>query len=210
MSSEHDFLKNDSGFVLIIALLILIMLSLLGVYAITTSVFELRVAGNDRFAKQTFFRADSGTQVGIEMFVQNMACEGQFVTAPPFAIAGVDVLSKTFADNRLVSDIQGATTGTTADEVPSDIYRDLRIPDDPSTANSQKDTLGHTNIAMLGVTRNDPGEGGQGPGNDYGGPPPKSRYMTIYSQHVGLNNNQAQVQLTYKQKLGELGTCRKY
>ncbi len=55
--------KNESGVVLLMALLILVILTLIGISATTTTEIELQIAGNEKFHKTAFHRADSGVYV---------------------------------------------------------------------------------------------------------------------------------------------------
>jgi len=52
--------KNENGFALISTILILAILTFIGVAATNTAVFELKIAGNEKQAKQRFYAADSG------------------------------------------------------------------------------------------------------------------------------------------------------
>ena len=52
--------KNENGFALISTILILGILTFIGVAATNTTVFELKIAGNEKQAKQRFYTADSG------------------------------------------------------------------------------------------------------------------------------------------------------
>jgi hypothetical protein len=57
------FFKNKSderGSVLIVALLILVLLTIIGISATTTTNIETQIAGNDKFQKIAFNNADSG------------------------------------------------------------------------------------------------------------------------------------------------------
>lgn len=56
--------NNEDGFVLIIALIMMVILTLIGVAATNTAMFELTIAGNDRLASQRFLTADSGWKQG--------------------------------------------------------------------------------------------------------------------------------------------------
>jgi hypothetical protein len=51
---------NDRGVSLVIALLILLVLTLIGISAITTSTFETNIAGNERLYNEAFYSADAG------------------------------------------------------------------------------------------------------------------------------------------------------
>lgn len=53
-------LKNDEGAVLVIAMLVLLLLTLMGKVATTTSTVEMGIAGNERFYKKTLYAAETG------------------------------------------------------------------------------------------------------------------------------------------------------
>lgn len=52
--------KNENGFALISTLLILVLLTFIGISGTSTTIFELKIAGNEREANQRFYTADSG------------------------------------------------------------------------------------------------------------------------------------------------------
>lgn len=52
--------KDEEGSVLVIALLILVFLTIIGISATTTTNIELQIAGNEKFHKIAFYHADSG------------------------------------------------------------------------------------------------------------------------------------------------------
>ena len=56
----QPLLKDQSGTILVIALLMMVMLTLIGLSAILTSAFELRLSGNKRGSTDAFYAADSG------------------------------------------------------------------------------------------------------------------------------------------------------
>ncbi len=82
MISSTLILKNDRGSVIIVALLLLITLSIIGVTAINTSVFESRIIGNEHRYQIDFYVADSGWKEGA-MWLDNAA--GPPVTVNPNA-----------------------------------------------------------------------------------------------------------------------------
>ena len=55
-------ITNDRGSALLVALLILVLLTLMGISAITTSSIEVQMAGNDKFHEMAFYAAESGWQ----------------------------------------------------------------------------------------------------------------------------------------------------
>lgn len=60
-------INNEKGFVLITSLLMLVVLMIIGIAATNTTTLELQISGNDKAAKQTFYQAEAGTQIGIEL-----------------------------------------------------------------------------------------------------------------------------------------------
>ncbi len=60
MSQLSRPLENENGFALVSVVLILAMLTFIGIAATDNTVFELKIAGNERVANQRFLVADSG------------------------------------------------------------------------------------------------------------------------------------------------------
>ncbi|MFV0438915.1 MAG: PilX N-terminal domain-containing pilus assembly protein [Desulfopila sp.] len=210
MNVKRHTPKDENGFVLVLALLMLVLLGLLGIYATTTSVFELRVAGNDKVVKQTFYKADGGLQVGIEMVEQNLGCDNGFspsgFSGGKRAIDGIDIYDTKFAYAEEIEDIHGASSTTVEDDIPSDTIRALSIPDDPA---NRVDSLPHTNIAVYGTTK--PLYGFDQQANaGYGGSNVLGHYidMHIHSQQIETNNSTARIILKWKHIIGQEGACR--
>ncbi|MGQ9509652.1 MAG: PilX N-terminal domain-containing pilus assembly protein [Thermodesulfobacteriota bacterium] len=65
MRKKIIFLKDQSGGALVIALIMLIILTLIGLAATFTSTFEVMLSGNKRVAMDAFYSADSGIQVVV-------------------------------------------------------------------------------------------------------------------------------------------------
>ena len=57
-------MQNEDGFALMLALMMMVILTLFGVAATNTTIFELNIAGNERWAAQRFYTADSGWKQG--------------------------------------------------------------------------------------------------------------------------------------------------
>jgi Tfp pilus assembly protein PilX len=55
-------LRNESGVALVVALLMIVILSLIGLASSSTSTFEIRLSGNKRGAADAFFTAEAGSQ----------------------------------------------------------------------------------------------------------------------------------------------------
>ena len=80
---KHDrvLLQSENGFVLVLAMMIMVVVSLLGIAATTTSVFEMNIAGNEKFAQEQFFQADSGVNQFLLTGTQPTSVSQQTVPA---------------------------------------------------------------------------------------------------------------------------------
>jgi hypothetical protein len=62
---KNQTLTNQHGVALVVALLILLVLTLIGLSSISSSISEVKIAGNERFGKAAFYASKGGGQVGI-------------------------------------------------------------------------------------------------------------------------------------------------
>jgi hypothetical protein len=137
-------LDNNRGSALVVALLMLVVLTLIGISATTTTTFELQIAGNDKLYKQAFYAADGATEMGGELIEQNIedrdwdfGADGVSAISPsnPLARGNVRLESPNPYMNR-----------EPMDGIPSDINRDAVYP--RTAINSDP----HTNIKAVGNT----------------------------------------------------------
>jgi len=68
---DGNILKNHSGIVLIMALLMLLILTLIGVSSISTSTFETKISGNERVGADAFYVSEAGSQVAMNQLPDN-------------------------------------------------------------------------------------------------------------------------------------------
>ena len=67
MKEIKRLLTNEEGSVLIVAIVILMLLTLLGIYATRTSEIELQIAGNERLYKQNLYRAEAAANEAAQI-----------------------------------------------------------------------------------------------------------------------------------------------
>jgi len=70
--------KDQSGVALVLALVMIVILTLIGLASTYTSNFELKLSGNKRGTTDAFYAADSGVQV-IVANVDNFSLPGKYV-----------------------------------------------------------------------------------------------------------------------------------
>jgi Tfp pilus assembly protein PilX len=73
---ESSVLKNEKGVALVIALIMLIILTFIGISSISSSVFETRISGNERVGSSAFYAAEGGVYVGISRIPDITAYSG--------------------------------------------------------------------------------------------------------------------------------------
>jgi hypothetical protein len=71
-------LKDQSGVALVLALIMIVILTLIGLASTYTSTFEMKLSGNKRGTTDAFYAADSGVQV-IVANVENFSLPGKYV-----------------------------------------------------------------------------------------------------------------------------------
>lgn len=215
--------KNDEGFVLILSLMILLVLSLMGVAGNNTAITEMLIAGNDSVHKQTFYSSDARTEVSSSVVEENIACITGFTVndAPDTVIEGMIRVyasalnlwqkplypSKTDCWNAVEPDslCEEKEDGFYV-AIPADTNRDMFYP---NTANNNQP---HTNITVGGKTEMTTGSAlqmaagyeGKGKGIGSGG---AHLLYDIYSQHVGLNNSEVLVHVEWRHTIGQEGEC---
>jgi Tfp pilus assembly protein PilX len=70
-------LANQRGVALVVAVLIMITATFLGIAAVMTSDIEIRISGNQRCLEKAFYAADAGAERGLAWLLD------QSVAAPP-------------------------------------------------------------------------------------------------------------------------------
>ncbi len=73
---EPTILKNEKGVALVIALMMLIVLTFIGISSISSSVFETKISGNERVESSAFYAAEGGVEVGISLLPDISAYSG--------------------------------------------------------------------------------------------------------------------------------------
>ena len=140
--------RSEEGFVLVTALMMLVVLTMLGLATIMTSTVELKIAGNDRVHKKTFYQADGGTEIGSVLTYENALC----INSSGFTEGGTkgEVDIGFFRVTNL--DFGEPEQGTAG--LPDDASRDAVY-----YTVSGDDTAPHTNFTVTGIAEKTTGSG---------------------------------------------------
>ncbi|MCI5136219.1 MAG: hypothetical protein D3920_14390 [Candidatus Electrothrix sp. AW2] len=197
--------QKESGFVLVAALLILLVLTLMGIAVNRSTMTEWRIAMNDRLHKETFYAADGGTELAQEILEQNIAC---LIFTPDSSLPGNRIALQGNGFNILVNDALELWRNFGSAALPSDGDHDLCFPFNGT------DCLGgsRTNINIAGNTKLTSGAAiqmaagyeGRGKALASGG----SRLLyDINTQRVGRDNSESMICVNYEHVLGSEGDC---
>jgi Tfp pilus assembly protein PilX len=191
MKQRVSLIKNEDGSVLVIAMLILVLLTLIGIAATNTSIIEMQIAGNEKLHKMAFYAADSGTEVGTELLEQNVSCPAGFTDTGggEAQINQVTVTNLAFWQNTSASQ-------------PSDANRDLFYPTGNGTVNITAG--GQTVMAVGGALQMVAGYEGKGKGAGAGG---SHILYDIFSQYIGSLNETATIKIQWRHLIGQEGSC---
>jgi len=77
---KHIILRDQKGVALVIALLMLLILTLIGISSMSTAWFETKISGNEWFGSQAFYAAKGGVEVGINNLPNINAYSGNIGT----------------------------------------------------------------------------------------------------------------------------------
>jgi Tfp pilus assembly protein PilX len=180
----------EMGSVLVISMLVLVLLTLIGIAAVTTSTIETDIAGNQRFQATAFFEADAGLETAQELLEQNIACPEGF-TATDTAGAKVPDAAKgpIMVERDSLAFYQNLLNPNVKDTGPSDAERDAYLPADYAGRP-------HTNLTFKGRTVYSKGSslqmaaGYEGIGKGAAGGGAYIQY-NITAQHLGVARSES-------------------
>jgi Tfp pilus assembly protein PilX len=97
MLKATSILKNEQGSTIIFAILVLVFLTIIGIAATNTSIFESQIVENEHRYQIDFYAADSGWREGA-MWLEGLA------GPPPEVNPGTDNIVKNFGFNTAPAD----------------------------------------------------------------------------------------------------------
>jgi hypothetical protein len=207
-----NILRDDGGFVLVTALLIMVILTIIGVAATNTTIFELKISGNDRTHKTTMYQAEAGAVLSTEVLEQNINCLTGFNTTA--TIDGTDVadLEGTI---RAWSRTSNNRKGLAMYLDPLPWTADTCTPTDPDLSYpiaNRATTVELTDAYVGGGTEMLPGgslvmaAGYERKGKSAAGGGTIRNY-DIIARHRGVNNSESTILFGWRHLIGEESGC---
>lgn len=235
---EQQARHGEQGFVLVLAMVVLLMLTLIGLASLSSSNLETMVASNDWAAKRALYKSESGLEMGIEALEYNFSC-GPFTAknlggdSQPLNLLTVDNSDLKFVERAKVERDFLGTHGVSLPhpQYPGDAERQLcwassdpfsllNNPANPVYPTAAACVAGaaaeHTNIGMHGEKVEDAGEANpQGGGYAGIGASPGgsvSYHHQIYARNInnGGSGAEATLRAHWRHKGGreDAGICR--
>jgi hypothetical protein len=209
------FPRNEDGFLLVLTMFVLVVLTLIGISATNLSRIEMQIAGNDRVHKETFYQADGGTEVGANLLEENISCPVGFAGPAPLLISRVEITADL---------LPGAKLNFWTNEIdpflhvppipyPSDSQRHIRFLADNTVPVAGDNTKPHTNLHFFGNSGLSTGNAIQMiagyEGTGYSAATGGGQLVTnVDSQHMGVMNSLSNIRILWKHIIGFEGTCK--
>jgi len=92
---NFSFQSDESGFVLVASLLILMILVVIGFAATNTATIEIKIAGNEKVHKMAFYNGDSGIFTAPKVISQSLEDDADPAVVPDITLFGADTTSYT-------------------------------------------------------------------------------------------------------------------
>jgi hypothetical protein len=200
------FPRNEDGFLLVLTMFVLVVLTLIGIAATNSSRIELQIAGNDRLHKETFYQADGGTEVGANLLEENISCPAGFSGSVGRLIPPLNLV-------QITSDLKfWANETEPATPYPSDTNRHIRFIADGTAPIAGDNTKPHTNIHFFGNSSLSTGNAIQMisgyEGTGYSAATGGGQLVThVDSQHKGVNNSLTNIRINWRHIIGIEGSC---
>lgn len=205
--------KEKGSVAIVIALLTLVVVTILGIMASTSSRIETQIATNDVLYKRAFYSADGGTEITREMIEQNLSCSGGF---PSSALTSGELVLGSGTDEtklRVVDPAFAYESSAPSNPFPNDSQRDLWLVG-PGYTLSSDDATPHTNVVAFGQTSLSIGSaiqmaaGYEGKGKGAGGAGAEIDYE-IHSRHeYRARNSDSYIMVEYRHLIGMEGDCQ--
>lgn len=98
---EKSMMGNERGVALVVAVLVMITATFLGIAAVMTSDIETRIAGNQRCSEKAFYAADAGIDRGLDWLLTMGTTPPDKASLPTMSTTRHDFDSYTYSSYRI-------------------------------------------------------------------------------------------------------------
>jgi Tfp pilus assembly protein PilX len=146
---KHSILKDQTGMALIIAILMLVVLSVIGIIAVNVTTIGAKITGNTRTSRQAFYIAEAGIEQARELLRSRIA-GGSTVSAQLGLVKGTDgflVDSTNVANFSSADDMPFINTAN----IGNGNYRVFLTNDNSDGVTSLTDTNSQVTLTSFGI-----------------------------------------------------------
>lgn len=208
MENQDNILSCENGFVLVGSLLVLLLLVVIGIASLNTTTIELQIAGNEKVHNETFYAAEAGGELAVEVIEQNLVCPDGFTSTSTDG-SGVDLadlngLTRAYERNgndlMLYQEIAPTTAEVCAqnDTDTSTNFEDVAYPTTNLTNGNPLNYMyigGETQMNLGSSLQMAAGYEGKGKSAAGGG---ASKIYDIFSKNLGRDNSRAIIQIGWR------------
>lgn len=115
---------SQEGAALVIAVMILLILTVIGIYAVTTSTLETKIAGSERVLQDAFYAADGGTDYGRRVIELVLGNRGLPKGANDYADNGTTLQEEILGDTKSGWQIRSPWVAPTIGQCTMEIHID--------------------------------------------------------------------------------------
>jgi hypothetical protein len=197
MKTSSERFGNEQGSVLLLALLIITLLVLIGVWSTNTSTTETTIAGNQKLSKIAFYNADGGAELGVALVEANIDSRGD-----GFAVGTLYGTGAATDHNKVTIATQKFYLNSDMTSKPDCTNRDAYTPTDGSCSGRPAITNlrigGNSELSTGGAIQMIAGYEGKGKGSAGAG-----SWVTydIRAQHRNVRNSEAIINLRWRHVL---------
>lgn len=205
---HKDLCRNNQGFVLVAAMMILIVLTIIGIAAMSNTNLEKMIANNDRRHKEAFTAAEAGAALGVELVEQNIYCASGFTPEAGETYTDIEGVIRVYEQNSNQRAFYMNSPGFADNVTRADAVYPIDLTDTTRIRPYQFTSLyigGATHMAPGGSLQMAAGYEGKGKSAAGGG---AYKLFDIYSQHSGLNNSESCVVLGWRHPVDMTDTCK--
>ena len=195
--------NGEQGFILVVAILLLVILSILGIAATNTSTVEVQIAGNDKLQKEAFSEADGGTQAGAVLLEENISCPNGFTGPAPLNIGGTEITADIFGSAAKLNFWVNETVPT--GDYPTDATRYIHFPNNDAAPHTNLYFASNSSLTTGNAIQMIAGYEGTGYSAASGG----GQLVTdIDSQYLGPDRSTSVVRAQWRHIIGKEGKCQ--
>ncbi len=189
-------METEKGSALILAMLMIGLLAVIGIYATQTTTVETRIARNERLYKTAFHQADGGGEMSIELLERNIDERGFESSAGVITVGNVGINPLGMSPRFYMNPTPVARVRPDCDAASSEF--DLYYPASNVSCTPPVTAVkvgGTTSLAIGGAVQMIAGYEGKGKGAAGGG---AWVLYHIRSRHMGFDSSDSVVEVQWK------------